>query len=426
MLPALKGAENGEAVLAQYRARLEGARVEAVRRHGKYFWVWVARGAVRTAVLMHLGMTGRVRLRGVQSHLVFMEDVAEREKVALKRDAKLESVNEEADRVNLKSLEGHTIVNRVKEEPALEREVSHEGAGAEGEGYRATDKKLRAKRGRIAAKDQITANEDTANEKITAQQNEAHDEPWPPRYSKFELELEKDGSTIQLSFADPRRLGRVRVLWGEGFSSDTELMAQEPLARLGPDYSKPAVLPFFARAGAPYTAGDPDPDPHGRPRLAYDEFARTVLARKRPIKALLLDQAHFAGVGNWVGDEILHQARLHPADVLATHIQDPADPRLVELYHSVIYVMEHSVAVEGSIERFPRHWLMPHRWGKRDKARARTDLGAVEFETVGGRTSCFVPAVQKRMGPRSTPPVKRTMAATEEDHAPVKSLRRAP
>lgn len=335
LFPGLKGAENGGAVLAQYEKRLVGARVEAVRRHGKYFWVWVARGADRTAVLMHLGMTGRVRLRGVESHLVFMEDLGERKAQTKKR---------------------------------IEKEIDKE----------------------------IDKDTETT-EKVTPTKNPPRSPEWPPRFSKFELALEKNGATADLAFADPRRLGRVRVLWGEGFGSDAQLMAQEPLSRVGPDYSKPAVLPFFAR-DAPFTSGDPDPDAHGRPRPGYDEFARVVLGRKRPIKALLLDQAVFAGVGNWVGDEILYHAKIHPAEVLAAHIHDAADPRLAALYRSVVYVMEFSVSVEGNMDRFPLSWLMPHRWGKRDKARARTELGEVEFETVGGRTSCYVPAVQRRMG----------------------------
>src|SRR5260221_8954166 len=40
---------------------------------------------------------------------------------------------------------------------------------------------------------------------------------------------------------------------------------------------------------------------------------RAALARRRaPIKSVLLDQGLFAGVGNWIADEVLYQAGLRP------------------------------------------------------------------------------------------------------------------
>ena len=33
---------------------------------------------------------------------------------------------------------------------------------------------------------------------------------------------------------------------------------------------------------------------------------------KRPLKALLLDQRYFPGMGNWMADEVLWRANLHP------------------------------------------------------------------------------------------------------------------
>ena len=45
-----------------------------------------------------------------------------------------------------------------------------------------------------------------------------------------------------------------------------------------------------------------------------EEFTRLVRARPRStIKGLIMDQSFSAGVGNWVADEILHLARVHPA-----------------------------------------------------------------------------------------------------------------
>ena len=50
--------------------------------------------------------------------------------------------------------------------------------------------------------------------------------------------------------------------------------------------------------------------------------------------------------------------------------------------------------------KFPDEWLFNHRWGK-GKKDAPTKLpngAAITFLTVGGRTSCVVPSVQKKTG----------------------------
>ncbi|MGC3992278.1 MAG: DNA-formamidopyrimidine glycosylase family protein [Chthoniobacteraceae bacterium] len=60
------------------------------------------------------------------------------------------------------------------------------------------------------------------------------------------------------------------------------------------------------------------------PALTSEEFTvamlRANLARRArsPLKAALLDQALFPGVGNWMADEILWQSRLHPATPAGT------------------------------------------------------------------------------------------------------------
>ena len=41
-------------------------------------------------------------------------------------------------------------------------------------------------------------------------------------------------------------------------------------------------------------------------------FHAMLRERKSPIKAVLLDQAFAAGIGNWIADEVLYQARIAP------------------------------------------------------------------------------------------------------------------
>src|SRR5215471_17820454 len=46
--------------------------------------------------------------------------------------------------------------------------------------------------------------------------------------------------------------------------------------------------------------------------LVFDDGGELVRHRGAPLKALLLDQGFAAGVGNWIADEVLYQARLDP------------------------------------------------------------------------------------------------------------------
>ena len=48
--------------------------------------------------------------------------------------------------------------------------------------------------------------------------------------------------------------------------------------------------------------------------------------RRAPLKAVLLMQERFPGIGNWMADEILWRARLHPATP-AGSLDDAQDPR---------------------------------------------------------------------------------------------------
>ena len=51
--------------------------------------------------------------------------------------------------------------------------------------------------------------------------------------------------------------------------------------------------------------------------------------------------------------------------------------------------------MDADSDKFPPHWLFHVRWGKKA---GKTSTGhAIAFETVGGRTSCYVPALQKRV-----------------------------
>jgi formamidopyrimidine-DNA glycosylase len=137
------------------------------------------------------------------------------------------------------------------------------------------------------------------------------------------------------------------------------------------------------------------PEPHA------DAFTRRYFDRllqrfaRRPLKALLLEQAAFPGVGNWMADEILWRARIHPES--KAHELTPAEKS--RLYRISRAVCRDALRVIGTDwSRPPDSWLFNHRW-KRDGIcpKSRQPL---EWITVGGRTSCFSPVLQKVPGNR--------------------------
>jgi formamidopyrimidine-DNA glycosylase len=176
---------------------------------------------------------------------------------------------------------------------------------------------------------------------------------WPPRFTKLELHFDDGG---RIAWTNARRLGRVRLV------EDPE--REPPVADLG---------------------FDPLLDP---PSLA--EFRRLLARRRAPIKAVLLDPSFSAGVGNWVADEVLYQARIDPRR-LASELAPDDGKRLLAALRRVV---QKAVEVDADSDRFPRGWLFHRRWGKNPNARDAAGH-PIAFTEVGGRTTAWVPALQR-------------------------------
>jgi formamidopyrimidine-DNA glycosylase len=106
------------------------------------------------------------------------------------------------------------------------------------------------------------------------------------------------------------------------------------------------------------------------------------------LKALLLDQKFCAGIGNWIADEILYQSHLHPRKRLNTLNNE----QLKLLYKNIDYVIRTAVDVGGS-HKFPPDWLFHFRWTNKRETEDFHKL-TIRFDTVGGRTSAYVPLRQ--------------------------------
>jgi formamidopyrimidine-DNA glycosylase len=140
------------------------------------------------------------------------------------------------------------------------------------------------------------------------------------------------------------------------------------------------------------------------PPILSEEFTPEVVAaflRRRaraPIKAVLLMQERFPGIGNWMADEVLWRAAIHPARRAGA--LKPAEVRA--LWRECRRVCRLALAaIAGRGRRLPRDlnvgiprsWLFRHRWepGGRCPKTGRPLARA----TIGGRTTCWSPARQK-------------------------------
>jgi formamidopyrimidine-DNA glycosylase len=140
------------------------------------------------------------------------------------------------------------------------------------------------------------------------------------------------------------------------------------------------------------------------PSILSPEFsleAVTAFLRRRaraPIKAVLLMQERFPGIGNWMADEILWRASIHPA----RRAGSLAAGEIRALWRTCREVCRLALGAIAGRGRhlppdlnvgIPRTWLFWHRWaagGRCPKTRA-----PLARATIGGRTTCWSPARQR-------------------------------
>ena len=122
------------------------------------------------------------------------------------------------------------------------------------------------------------------------------------------------------------------------------------------------------------------------------ELVSAILKRRAraPVKAVLLMQEFFPGIGNWMVDEILWRARIHPArpaGKLSTVKQKI-------LWREIRFVSEGALSTVG--ERGgdpPVDWLFHVRW--RDGGKCPATGNPLHRAEIAGRTTCWCPSRQR-------------------------------
>jgi formamidopyrimidine-DNA glycosylase len=111
---------------------------------------------------------------------------------------------------------------------------------------------------------------------------------------------------------------------------------------------------------------------------------------RAPMKAVLLMQERFPGIGNWMADEILWRAGIHPKQAAGS--LDAAKTKA--LYREIRWVCREALRIIGAKwDDPPDSWLFNHRWQKGGTC-PRTGA-KLQHATIGGRTTCWSPGRQK-------------------------------
>jgi formamidopyrimidine-DNA glycosylase len=151
----------------------------------------------------------------------------------------------------------------------------------------------------------------------------------------------------------------------------------------------------FGRVRFHHGADEPDWWKSDTPEINSREFDQKFVDqfldrhRKAPIKAALLMQNGFPGIGNWMADEILWRAKIMPSK----RIRKLTARERSALFHATKFVVRRSLETLGKDFSDPaRNWLIHQKW-KRDGIcpKHRTPL---RHAIVAGRTTAWCPKCQ--------------------------------
>lgn len=176
----------------------------------------------------------------------------------------------------------------------------------------------------------------------------------PEKHDHLVLRMSSGASLV---FTDPRMFGRILY---SNTKNDPSWWAMLPPEILSSDFTLEYVIRFLERRS------------------------------QSPIKAVLLMQETFPGIGNWMADEILWRARIHPKSKAGSL----SGRKRKELYHRTLEVTRDSLEVIGTDwGRPPDSWLFNHRW--KDGGNCPQTGVPLKREQIGGRTTCWSPKWQR-------------------------------
>ncbi len=183
-----------------------------------------------------------------------------------------------------------------------------------------------------------------------------------PRFVRVAFALEDSG--LNLAFIDPRKFGRIRLA--------ESVEAYGKAKKLGPD----ALV------------------------ITAAELQAKIGHRKTILKPLLLNQNLLAGLGNWIVDDVLFQAKIHPERLANTL----TPKEFAALHRATQHVLSTAIRHEANYREFPLNFLIHSRGWDTSAAPdqsvheycPRHLKTRIEKSYVGGRATYVCPKCQPR------------------------------
>ncbi|MGK0406832.1 MAG: formamidopyrimidine-DNA glycosylase [Roseivirga sp.] len=170
-----------------------------------------------------------------------------------------------------------------------------------------------------------------------------------PKYARLVFHFENGE---KLAFCDLRKFGVVEIVENP--------QAYQKAAKIGDDFLTISCEYFI------------------------EKLSKTTVA----IKTSLLNQKFFAGIGNWIADEMLFDAAVHPL----RSTQDINQSELTKLYTAGQKIIRQAIAEDTHYGDFPADFFVNYR--KIDAIHPAYPNSPIERLVVGGRGTFIVPEKQ--------------------------------
>lgn len=123
--------------------------------------------------------------------------------------------------------------------------------------------------------------------------------------------------------------------------------------------------------------------------LSLEAFVKALGNKKIALKSALLEQKHFAGIGNWIADEMLFEVGLHPEEKPFKLNQS----ELTALFQAGQKIIQQAIDKDTHYRDFPEGMFVNYR--KKKALHPLFPDSPIEGLVVGGRGSFIVPSKQK-------------------------------
>lgn len=126
--------------------------------------------------------------------------------------------------------------------------------------------------------------------------------------------------------------------------------------------------------------------------ISIEAFSKNLKRKKSAIKSVLLDQTVVAGLGNWLADDVLYRAKIHPE----MPAFDLSDAQITQIHAAMRDIVQTTIDAEANYDLLPDDFILHARgWGKPHlNGQCPCGTEAITLIRVGGRATYFCSKTQ--------------------------------